>query len=186
MTLMNAELLGLPRGRALTRADLDAMPDDGYRYELIDGTLIVSPAPRPLHQRVVAHLYRALFQAAPANLDVLFAPLDVALTDDTIIQPDLIVAPREAFTERDLPGAPLLAVEVISSSTRGIDMLLKKDRLRRAACPHYWVVEPDVPSIIAWDLQGGSYHESAHATGTQPFETTAPFPVAFTPVDLRL
>ncbi|MCS3880956.1 hypothetical protein M2359_004585 [Gordonia amarae] len=53
---MTSDVLGLPRGRALTRADLDAMPDDGHRYELIDGILIVSPAPRRVHQRAVARL----------------------------------------------------------------------------------------------------------------------------------
>ncbi len=184
MTLMNAEVLGLPRGRALTRADLDAMPDDGHRYELIDGTLIVSPAPRPLHQRAIGNLYVLLRAAAPAHVEVLFAPLDVALTDDTVIQPDLIVAPRDAFTERDLPTAPLLAVEVLSPSTRGIDLLLKKDRLERAGCLHYWVVDPDEPSVIAWDLTDGSYRQAARAAGDEPFEASTPFPVAFTPAGL--
>ncbi len=134
----------------------------------------MSPAPSPLHQRAIAGLYRVLHKVAPTHLDVLFAPLDVALAPDTVIQPDLIVAPRDSFTERDLPVAPLLAIEVLSPSTRGIDLLLKKDRLERARCPHYWVVDPDEPSIIAWRLVGDAYRLVAQATGDRPFETATP------------
>jgi Putative restriction endonuclease len=76
----------LPRGRALTRSDLEQMPDDGHRYELVDGTLIVTPAPSPRHQRAVARLHLLLSRGCPADLEVLFAPLDVALTDDTALQ----------------------------------------------------------------------------------------------------
>src|SRR5699024_12703801 len=136
---------GLPPGE-LTRAVLDTMPDDGHRYELIDGILIVSPAPRHVHQRASGNLYVLLRAGCPDRLEVLYAPFDVALADDTVLQPDLLVARADAFTYRDLPTAPLLAVEILSPSTRGIDMMLKKDRLQRAGCSHYWVVDPDVPN----------------------------------------
>ena len=63
----------LPRGRALTVADLETMPDDGHRYELIDGALIVTPAPSPRHQRVSRNLLMALHAACPATLEVLCA-----------------------------------------------------------------------------------------------------------------
>lgn len=112
MTLMTpAEVLGLPRGRALERDDLDAMPADGHRYELIDGTLIVSPAPRTAHQRASAHLFRALDRVVAPSCELLYAPLDVVLADDTVIQPDLLIAARDQFAECDLPTAPLLAVD---------------------------------------------------------------------------
>ncbi len=185
MTVMTTEMPSfLPYGRELTRADLAAAPDDGHRYELIDGVLVVSPAPRVRHQWVLSGLFRILDNACPPHLKLLFAPVDVVLADDTVIQPDLVVAPHEAFTESDLPVAPLLAVEVLSPSTRGVDLLLKKDRLQRAACPHYWVVDPDEPSVTAWDLVDGGYRERAHVSGTKPFEVTTPFPVSFTPASL--
>ena len=114
----------LPRSRPLTRADLDTMPDDGHRYELIDGSLIVTPAPSPRHQGAVGELYLLLRLACPAHLQVFLAPLDVALADDTIMQPDLLVARRADVTERDLPTAPVLAVEVLSPSSRPIDLTL--------------------------------------------------------------
>ncbi|HMR48908.1 MAG TPA: Uma2 family endonuclease [Arachnia sp.] len=174
----------LPYGRELTRADLDSMPDDGHRYELIDGLLIVSPGPRYGHQDVLGELYVLIREAASAGLKVLFAPFDVVLAEDTVIQPDLLVAPREAFTEKDLPTAPLLAVEVLSPSTRGVDLLLKKDRLQRAGCAHYWVVDPNEPSIVAWSLVDGVYREVACASGAGVFEVVEPFPVCFSPASL--
>ena len=185
MSVMTVEAPSfLPYGRALTRADLEAMPDDGHRYELIDGVLIVSPAPRIRHHRVAGRLYKALDQARSDDLEVFFAPVDVVLAEDTVIQPDLLVAPIAAFTDRDLPAAPLLAVEVLSPSTRGVDLLLKKERLQRAGCAHYWVVDPAEPSVLAWSLVDGVYREVAAASGAGVFEVAEPFPVRFTPSSL--
>ncbi|GAB11558.1 hypothetical protein GOARA_078_00070 [Gordonia araii NBRC 100433] len=165
----------------MTRGDLDSMPDDGHRYELLDGILVVSPAPAVKHQRVVANLYRLLHVACPAELDVLFAPLDVVLAEDTVVQPDLLVAPRDAFTERDLPSAPLVAIEVLSPSTKGVDLLLKKDRLRRAECAHYWVLDPDEPSFTAWELRDGEYYTAGRVTGEGELVLTEPFEVSLVP-----
>lgn len=174
----------LPFGRELTRADLQSVPDDGHRYELIDGALIVTPAPRIRHQDAVLNLAVALRSAVPRELKVVIAPVDVVLADSTVMQPDLLVAPHDAFTEAELPGPPVLAIEILSPSTRSIDLLLKKDRLQRAGCPHYWVVDPDEPSIIAWDLVEGTYREVANVSGDQAFEVQLPFPVRFTPESL--
>jgi Uma2 family endonuclease len=171
----------LPRSRPLTRADLDAMPDDGHRYELIDGTLIVSPAPVLRHQRVVAGLYRTLHERCPSDLEVLFAPFDVALSDSTVMQPDLLVARRSDLTERDLPVAPQLAVEVLSPSTRHIDLMLKRSRFEVAGCPAYWVVDPDEPSLRAWQLHDGTYEEVGHVVGATAFHAERPYPVDVTP-----
>jgi len=76
----------LPHGLPLTRADLDAMPDDGHRYELIDGALIVTPAPSVGHQFSVGRLHLLLAAACPPDMVVLFAPLDVALAADTVMR----------------------------------------------------------------------------------------------------
>ncbi|ACQ79249.1 protein of unknown function DUF820 [Beutenbergia cavernae DSM 12333] len=180
-TAKSPDVLGLPRGRPLTAADLERMPDDGHRYELIDGTLIVTPAPRIRHQDVVGGVHLALRAAVPSHLKVLLAPTDVVLADDTVLQPDLLVAPRDAFTERNLPTAPLLAVEILSPSTRSIDLILKRDRLARAGCRHYWVVDPDVPEVQAWTLDGDAYRETGHATGDDTLALEEPFAVTLTP-----
>jgi Uma2 family endonuclease len=180
MTVVTA----LPYGRALTRDDLDALPDDGHRYELLDGSLLVTPAPSTRHQSVAAELYTVLREAAPADLKVLFAPLDVVLAVDTVLQPDLLVAPRAAFTDRDLPGAPVLTVEVLSPSTRRIDLLVKHDRYRSAGCEAYWVVDPDEPAVVAWRLEDGDYVEAGRASGSEVLELSRPFPVRIVPADL--
>ncbi|ONI75628.1 hypothetical protein BWI15_07270 [Kribbella sp. ALI-6-A] len=168
----------------LTRADLARMPDDGHRYELIDGILLVSPAPTRLHQRVVAALYRQLFAGCPPELEVLFAPLDVIISEDTVLQPDLLVARREDFTERELPKAPLLAVEVLSPSSRRIDLMLKHSRLEAAGCPSYWVVDPDTPTLIAWEMQDGAYAQVAKVSGDEVARLTSPYDVEVVPADL--
>lgn len=173
----------LPRSRSLTRRDLDSMPDDGHRYELIDGCLVVTPAPTPRHQIVVAALLVALRDACPPHLLVLTAPLDVVLADDTVVQPDVLVARRDDFTERDLPVAPLLAVEVLSPSTRRLDVSLKRARYEAAACPSYWVIDPDPdrPSLSAWDLQEGRYVDAAHVEGDEEYAAERPYPVTIRP-----
>lgn len=179
-----AYVTALPYGRPLTRADPDAMPDDGHRYELFDGVLLVCPAPERLHQRAVVRLTILLAAAAPPEAEVLTAPFDVALADDTVLQPDVLVAPRAAFSERDLPRAPLLAVEVLSPSMRRFDLLLKRDRLRAAGCPSYCVVDPDEPSVVAWELQGETYVEVARSSGAEPVELERPFALRFTSAEL--
>lgn len=185
MTAMTTEARSfLPHGRELTRADLDRLPDDGHRYELIDGVLIVTPAPRVSHQTIAGNLYLLLRAAAPAGLVVLFAPVDVVLAENTVLQPDLLVAPKDAFTEKDLPVAPLLAVEVLSPSTRGVDLLLKKERLERAGCQNYWAVDPELPSVTAWRLADGAYEQVAQVVGAETFKVDAPFAVSFAPASL--
>ena len=174
----------LPRGRALTRQDLERMPDDGHRYELVDGTLIVTPAPSPRHQSVAGRLYLLLTGRCPDHLRVLFAPLDVALDDHTVLQPDLLVARKSDFTPRDLPVAPLLAIEILSPSTRRVDLTLKPSRFEAAGCPSYWAVDPDQPSVTVWQLRDGGYVELARVVGAEQVDLQAPFPLTVCPTEL--
>jgi Uma2 family endonuclease len=174
----------LPYRRPLTREYLRAIPDDGHRYELIDGVLLVTPAPSPQHQVALAKLFRLVEASAPDDLYVLFAPLDVVLADDTVVQPDLLVAPKESFTDRELPIAPLLAVEVLSPQTRRIDLGLKRLRYEAAGCPSYWVVDPDVPSITAWELRRGAYDIVREAKADEALELSLPFPITIVPARL--
>ncbi|QWF23682.1 Uma2 family endonuclease [Nocardioides sp. LMS-CY] len=176
-----ASMTTLPRGRQFTAADLAAMPDDGNRYELVDGALIVTPSPRFRHQRLLGRLYSHLDSTCPAGPVVLFAPFDVRISELTVLQPDLLVAPRTAFGEANLPGAPLLAVEVLSPSTRHIDLGLKRSAYEAARCPAYWVVDPEGPSVTAWELRGGEYVVAGTATGAETLTLAAPYPVSITP-----
>ncbi len=171
-------------GRLLTRADLDALPDDGLRHELIDGAFIITPAPGVPHQAMVAGLYRALWTASTGtDLTVLFAPLDVLLGPN-VVEPDIIVAPRTAFTERDLPTAPLLAVEVRSPATGWLDEGRKRTLYEESGVASYWLVDPDTPAITILELRNGRYEQVATAHGDQTIEVTAPFPISLNPTDL--
>lgn len=174
----------LPRSRPLTYADLESMPDDGHRYELVDGTLIVTPAPSIRHQIVVGNLYAALREACPGELVVLFAPSDVVLGPSTVMQPDLLVARRADLTARNLPTAPLLAVEVLSPSTRRVDLGTKRLAFEAAGLASYWVVDPDEPSLTAFALGPEGLAETARVVGAQRFDATRPFPVTIAPADL--
>lgn len=174
----------LPYGRALTRADLDAMPDDGHRYELIDGVLHVTPAPSRAHQEVSGNIYLALRVACPEDMQVLYAPFDVAISDDTVMQPDLLVARRADFTQRDLPVAPLLAVEILSPSTRRFDLMLKRSRFEAAGRGSFWAVDPIDAQIFAWDLRDEVYAEVAQVRGDEPFRAVLPFELQLVPSEL--
>lgn len=175
----------LPRSRPLTYEDLATMPDDGHRYELIDGVLIVSPAPLTRHQRAVGNLYLLLRAETPAEYEVFLAPTDVVLARDTVLQPDLIVARRTDLTERNLPAAPVLAVEVASPSTMLIDLNLKKARLEAAGCAHYWVVDPASATIRAWDLLDGVYVSVGTASGEEQLQITQPWSMTIVPAELQ-
>jgi Uma2 family endonuclease len=174
----------LPRSRPLTRADLDTMPDDGHRYELIDGALVVTPAPSESHQDAVLELAVLLREGCPRELKVMIAPFDVALSDSTVMQPDVLVARRADITYRDLPVAPLLAVEVLAPSTKHIDLMLKRSRFEAAGCASYWVVDPGEPSITAWDLRDGVYVEVGRACGDDELALDLPFAVTVRPTAL--
>jgi Uma2 family endonuclease len=171
-----------PRRRAgLTRADLEHAPDDGYRYELLDGELLVTPAPGYRHQRIVPMLWQVLDSACPDGLVAMVAPFAVGLAEDTEVQPDVLVAARTAFTETDLPGAPLLVVEVLSPSTRHTDLTIKRDRYERAGIGSYWVIDPAGPSLTAYDLLDGAYVEAASVGPDDDWTATSPFEVTIRP-----
>lgn len=183
MTAMTAAT-GLPQGRPLTAADLETMPDDGHRYELIDGALIVTPSPAVPHQRVVGNLHLLLRAACPDEFEVMLAPLDITVSEITVLQPDLLVAPRTTLTGRKMVGLPVLAVEVLSPSTRLIDLNLKRAAFERARVAAYWVVDPERPSVTAWQLEGDQYGDGVVVAGDRPLRTDVPFSVEVTPADL--
>ncbi|TKG62842.1 Uma2 family endonuclease [Prauserella endophytica] len=168
----------------LTRRDLESIADEGHRYELVDGVLLMSPSPRPLHQRVVARVLAAVSVNCPRDCEALPAPVDVVLADDTVLIPDVVVGRRRDYTERALVGVPVLAVEVISPSSRLIDTELKRARLAGSGCPNYWLVDPYVPSVLCLALRDGAYVTLEKAERDQAVAVTEPFPVTLSPADL--
>jgi len=180
----------LPAG-PLTVADLEAFPDDGHRYELLDGVLVVSPAPSPLHQRAVLRLAVILTDGTPAGHELFVAPLAVhpepgpPSSQRIELQPDVLVGADALLTERDLSGAPLLAVEVLSPSTQLFDRNLKKAAYERMGAAHFWLVDPRTPDVLAYALDAtGTYQLVAKVTGDEILRLDEPFPVELRPSDL--
>ncbi|MFT7837469.1 Uma2 family endonuclease [Saccharothrix sp. BKS2] len=172
-------------GRPYTVEDLEGMPDDGHRYELIDGVLIVGPAPGFRHQKVVVKLVGQLDAACPETMHVLMAPFALRPSPSTELQPDVLVARDEDLTEKDLPVAPLLAVEVLSPSTALNDLNNKKAAYERMGVPGYWVVDPHELKLIVFELDvRGCYELVAEVKGEDAFEATLPFPVRIVPATL--
>ncbi|HEX2133573.1 MAG TPA: Uma2 family endonuclease [Actinophytocola sp.] len=172
-------------GRPFTVDDLEAMPDDGNRYELIDGTLIVSPAPGRRHQKVVYRLYHVLEDACPDGFDVLGAPFAVRISPTMELQPDVLVGRDEDFTDKLLPVAPVLAVEVFSPSSVLNDLNYKKAAYQRLGVASYWLIDPEDPTLTVYELnENGVYHRTAVVKGRQAFEAERPFPVRIVPGEL--
>jgi Uma2 family endonuclease len=169
-----------------TVADLEGMPDDGRRYELIDGELLVSPAPGWAHQEAVIALSILLRQACPPELRVLPAPFAVRPDKFNEVQPDVLVARYADLTEDDLPRAPVLAVEVISPTSRLRDAHLKKAVYARLGSASFWLVDParNKPTLTVFELAGGAYREVACVAGDEAWTATRPFPVRIVPSDL--
>lgn len=178
------------RDRHWTVDDLADLPtEDGNRYEIIDGVLVVSGAPRMRHSRAVFRLAKIIDQVCPDGLEVFVAPFGVVLRFDTMMMPDVLVARVADLTEGELPAPPVLAVEVLSPGSRTIDLEMKFKRFERAGVPSYWVVDPaEDPAkarLIAWDLDdAGVYRQVADIGGAETFAAMLPYPVRIVPGDL--
>ena len=146
-------VMGMPHTAPHWTADeVRNLPDDGNRYELVGGELVVTPAPRLAHQAALAALYDHIgpYVAGTGAGRVLWSPADLSLGEDEVLQPDLFVFPGEAPERwRDITRL-LLVVEVTSPSTARHDRQLKRQRYQRAGVPEYWVVDLDARLVERW------------------------------------
>jgi Uma2 family endonuclease len=131
-----------------------ALPDDGNRYEVVYGELLVTPAPRPWHQVLVKRLSLALgmyLETHPVG-ELLSSPADISWGPDVLVQPDVfVVPPDEARTLTwSRMRTLLLVVEVLSPSSARGDRFIKRLRYRQAGVPLYWVVDGDARSVEIW------------------------------------
>jgi Uma2 family endonuclease len=156
----------------LTIEDLEAMPDDGRRYELIGGAIVMTPAPDVTHQRVSYRLQQLLSRAWP-EVEVFDAPIDLDLPGGQRVQPDLVAVARGRSGPRlELPVA--LVVEIVSAGSRTNDAVTKRAIYAAAGIPAYWIVDPAGGVITCLALEGGEYH--VHADGPA-VEATEPVPL---------
>ena len=174
MTGLTSTRTAIPAG-PWTVADLDDFPEgDTTRYELIDGALIVSAEPSLQHQRINLALARLLQDAAPADLEVLL-PVDLRLSLVRQIVPDVTVVRRQELAAKRVDDVPRLVVEVLSPSTRAVDLTLKRQVLQEAGVPSYWLLEPFDLVLTVLELEDGVYVERFR--GALPYRATRPFPV---------
>jgi Uma2 family endonuclease len=175
----------MPRdSREWTVDDLDRIPDDGLQYELLDGMLLVSPAPVTKHQVVSMELTALLRAACLPDLYVLFAPLDWRPDRRTSLQPDVLVVPKTCLDGKNITEPLTLAVEVLSPSTRRKDLVLKRSKYEDAGVASYWVVDPELPSVVAFELVDGHYQAVGEGRGDEKLELKQPFPVTVIPSQL--
>lgn len=139
-------------------AEYLALPETGPRYQLLDGELIMSPAPSFRHQLVVARILAALLTFVEARRlgRVVGSPIDVILTDQDVLQPDIayVSAARTPLIAREgIRGGPDLTVEALSPATAKLDRGPKRLLYARHGVTEYWIVDPDADRIDLYRLQ---------------------------------
>ena len=135
----------------LTYDDYLLFPFDGNRHEIVQGRHYMNPAPSPQHQTVSRHIQFQLYQQIElsGHGQVFDAPIDLQLSDTSIVQPDLVVVLNEnhIVTDTRLKGVPDLVVEILSPSNREYDRQLKKRLYEQHGVPEFWIVDPENKSV---------------------------------------
>ena len=134
---------------------LHRIPDDGQRYEIIDGELFVTPSPVPRHQYSTGELFGILqMYCRVVGLQPLTAPADVIVSEDTLVQPDVFVIPLDAAGRPPATyeefGRPVLVIEVLSPSTTRTDRERKRRLYQEMQVPEYWIIDTSARTVERW------------------------------------
>jgi len=161
-----------PRQGSWTYDDYAALPDDGQRYEIVNGVLLMTPAPSPDHQSIAVRLTYYLFMHIElAGLGRVFSgPIDVELGPKNVFQPDVVILLNTHLNKvaaKKIVGAPDLVVEIASPSTAVVDRVTKYDIYARAGIPEYWIVKPTNRTIEVLILENGEYYSPGIFHGEQ-------------------
>jgi Uma2 family endonuclease len=159
-----------PKQGCWTYEEYAALPDDGRRYEVMNGVLIMTPSPEAGHQSAMLLIGHYLLLAVqfPRLGRVLAAPFDVRLASGRVVQPDLLVvlnANLHRVEEKCMVGSPDLAVEIISPSSATYDRLSKFEAYKQAGVPEYWMVHPQKKTVEVHVLEEGDYRSLGIFTG---------------------
>jgi Uma2 family endonuclease len=176
---------------ALVRPDhgadwtIDDIPDDGNRYEIVDGSLLVSPPPAVPHVVVTTRLRRIMEAQAPDSLFVCEgAGIDLGrsyrVPDILAIRATAIGIPRPSIPPADV----VVAVEVLSPGSAGDDLILKRHQYGRAGVPHYWIVDQRQRTLTVLRHDGATgYDEVATVGPGTKWHTDAPYEIVLDPAD---
>jgi Uma2 family endonuclease len=143
-----------------------ALPETGPKYQLVDGELLMSPAPTYWHQEVSARLFWEMRRYVEQEElgKVLYSPLDVILSDEDVFQPDIVfvsTARRGIIVTEGIRGVPDLCVEVLSPSTRDLDLKTKRLIYARHGVPELWIVDPDANTFRVFRLREDPHRAAA-------------------------
>jgi Uma2 family endonuclease len=150
--------------RKLTYHDLETIPEErpGDRHEVIAGELVVTPSPTPAHQIASGNIaYPLEHHVREHDLGlVLYAPVDVRLTPDNVLIPDILFIARDRLHiigEKTIDGAPDLVVEILSPGTRQRDLTVKRALYARFGVQEYWIVDPEAKTVTVLTLKDDRY-----------------------------
>ncbi len=162
---------GPPQG-SWTYDDYAALPDDGHRYEIVNGVLVMAPVPSPEHQDIVLEIASYLrIHIKLTGLGRVFpAPIDVDLGSKNVFQPDVVAvlnAHLDRVAAKKIVGAPDLVVEVVSPGSGVMDRIAKYAVYARAGIPEYWIVKPERKTVEVFVLEDGEYRSLGIFGGQQ-------------------
>ena len=167
--------MGVPESLRFTYEDYLLTPDD-RRYELVDGDLLLTPAPTPHHQLVAGHLFAALLEFVRGRSlgKVIVAPCDVVLSRFDVVQPDILFIRSERLFiigEKNIQGAPDLVIEVLSPSTEDRDRTMKTKLYARSGVRELWIVDPSAKTVEIFSGAGSELHSTAVVSGAETLRT---------------
>jgi len=179
-----ADWVAGPQQGRWTYKDYAAIPEDGHRYEVVNGVLYMSPSPNVWHQNIVGEIFAYLRDFMRLNRlgRAFIAPLDVELSHGNVIQPDVFVLLNKhlgRITKSRIIGAPDLIVEVASPSTARHDLHAKLEAYTSAGVPEYWIVNPEAQTVELLVLERDIYSSLGVFSGqtTLPSQVLADLPV---------
>lgn len=142
------------------------MPDDGARYEIIDGKLeMMSPGPSTIHQYISGELEFLLKKSCKSDYMIFYAPLDVILSNTTVLQPDILMIHRSRLhiaTNRGIEGPPDLVVEIITPGSRSRDKVIKMKSYAKYGVPEYWIVDAESRTLEQYRLMDHQHTYTLH------------------------
>ncbi len=162
-----------PQTHDWTYEELLTLPDDGKRYEIIEGVLYEMPSINTEHAQIVMRLILTIFGPLmeSAGIQLFTAPLDVFIGEGAVVQPDLVILlPRQLdlIARRGVEGPPALLVEVLSPDNSTYDRITKRDLYARAGVAEYWIVSPEAMLVQILTLDGDHYTVHARIGGDEP------------------
>lgn len=139
------------------------MPDDGNRYEIFEGKLeMMSPGPSPAHQAINRELGFLLMQSCRNEYEIFYAPIDIILSETTVVQPDILMVHhtrKQIITRRGIEGPPDLAVEILSPSSHKRDKLTKRDLYAKFGVSEYWIIDASNQTLEQYQLIEEGYYK---------------------------